>query len=180
MRALVLVGLTLLLSACQTFQGNQASPYFVVPKGSTLTLNRDLSIPPDRPGVYLQLGKQSDTLGPINQYTPYCRFELRSLSDTPRTVRPEKFMITRVHQETPLAGVPSGFRLARVSSEATGEPAYYIFATLLDLHSDTQPDVYRLDCRHYQYPFVTARHLSVDEIRQALGDTLTLSLPGNR
>jgi hypothetical protein len=46
----------------------------------------------------------------------------------------------------------------------------------MDLHSDTQPDVFRLTCGQWGYPY-DGKHVSVDEMRRALGDVITLHLP---
>ncbi|NNG14194.1 MAG: hypothetical protein HKM22_03455 [Gammaproteobacteria bacterium] len=52
------------------------------------------------------------------------------------------------------------------------------YMTVLYLHSDRQPDVFRMTCQHWEAPS-DAQHLTIKQIRQALGDLFTLKLARN-
>jgi hypothetical protein len=170
-----------LLTACQTtaYEGNENSPYYQVPVGSRLTLNRDLAIPANQAGVYLQ-GGQVVPQAQVNMYHPHCKFELRRVPDTALTVRPDEFVITRAVQNEQhsvraplqLAAGP-GFRATRAQED--GGPTVQAYVTRLNLRSERQPDVLRLNCGQWGYPPHT-EHVSIQQIRKALGEVCTLKI----
>ena len=49
------------------------------------------------------------------------------------------------------------------------------YVTLLYLNSDKQKDVYRMSCQHWE-SVMDDRHLSITQMRQAMGDVFTLQL----
>lgn len=162
-----------LLGACQwPTTPDTRSPYYTVPVGSIVDLRQPVAIPSDKVGIYIQGGQRIS--GQLQAYAPYCRLEVNTLSDTGRTIAPDRFTVTRVRHE--VSYVEAARAVVPVQQDG-GSPPAEIYATLLYLHSDKQPDVRRLRCAHYQYPPVFARHLSIDEIRTALGDIAHLELP---
>src|SRR4051794_28489494 len=101
-----------LIAGCQTasFEGNENSPYYVVPAGSRLTLNQSVTIPPDSASVYIQNGQ---TMGntQVLHYYPFCKFEVYHRGGEAQTVAPDSIVITRVitnEQQDPIvdAGLP--------------------------------------------------------------------------
>lgn len=50
--------ISLLASACQTtITDIENSPYYTIPVGSAITLNREIVLPPDKVSIYLQDGE---------------------------------------------------------------------------------------------------------------------------
>lgn len=180
--------LGLVLAACQTtrYEGDESSPHYAPPVGSRVVLNREVTIPPDQVSVMLQNG-QIVRSGEINTYYPHCKFEVRRRLDTAQTVAPDEFLVTRVERNL-LHSVDAGTALhARVSvgigigigvgGGVNGNgPSVQTYATRMDLRSDRQPDVFRLTCGQWGYPY-DGEHVSANGMRKALGDVLTLRLP---
>lgn len=182
----------LVLAACQTtrYDGDESSPHYAPPTGSRVVLNREITIPFDQVSVMLQNG-QIVRPGEVNTYYPHCKFEVRQRLDIAQTVKPDEFVVTRVTRDL-LHSVDAGSVLhARVSvgigigigvggsGGGMDGPSVQTFATRMDLHSDTQPDVFRLTCGQWGYPN-DGEHVSVNGMRKALGDVLTLRLPAPR
>lgn len=175
----------LLLAACQTtrHEGDESSPYYVVPAGSTLTLHRELTIPAEQVGIFLQHGEVKPATQ-INWYRPHCKFELRDLADSARRVQPDTFVITRATQEI-LHSVRAPVRVAArigvgigitIGGVDDGSPSHQTYATRMDLKSERQPQVFRLTCGHWEEP-ARATHLSIREMRSTLGQVFTLTIP---
>ncbi len=185
MRRVAGLALVLLLAGCQTttYQGNENSPYYLVPTGSRLVLNRAITVPANDVGVYIQNGKVAKSFWNVKSHYPYCAFDLRKRLETPQTVQPDEFTITRVTQETVYSVHADFTRLARlpfvhVADADQGDGASYeIYATVMTLRSERRPDVQRLTCAQWQYPPLQ-RHVTINEMRKTLGGLFTLRLPG--
>jgi hypothetical protein len=150
----------------------------LAPAGSKLVLNRDIQIPPLSLKIYVQAGQL--TYSP-NQYYPYCRFSVREVKPHAQRVQADEFQITRSWQVRDLFATLSTVpMLAAIFSGGgqDGKPSPITFGTEMDLRSADQPDVFRLMCGHLQDPNLTARYLTVAQVREALGDVFTLRIPG--
>lgn len=189
--------LALALVACQTTShvGDEDSPYYVVPVGSRVILNRQLTIPPDRAGVFLQDGQvvAPGYTGQLRSYYPHCKFEVRRPMPTAQTINPDEFVVTRVSRQwasavdsgmlqyaavnrdmlRPVAAKDGRRRVA--DSDQDSGPNIRAFVTTMELGSDRQPHVARLVCAQWGYPHED-RHVTIKEIRRALGDLATLRL----
>jgi hypothetical protein len=175
-RLLLIISLT--LGACQTTPPQDAnSPRFAPPVGWTLQLNQSLTVPARASRIYFQGGKSYAAPGVISfsavdQYYPNCYLQMRSPVAEPRQLQPDIFRIERVRrtedwvQSRPLEVAMAGmFRISGTGMQ--------IYSTVLDLHSDRQPDVWRLSCQQWDEPY-DANHVTVNQIRKALGDIFTL------
>ena len=184
----ILLLLSLTLAACQYVPPRDInSPFFSPPAGSQLRLTRPLTIPANDAGVFIQYGKPQYSVWQPDQYYPNCDFELRTRASHERVVEPDTFTVTRTVREIENVMLPP----AVVASHDTGNGApdeNYMTAhdtgngapnenymTVLYLHSDKQPDVFRMTCQHWEAP-IDAQHLTIKQIRQALGDLFTLTL----
>jgi hypothetical protein len=176
---------SLLLVSCQTaaYEGNENSPFYLVPAGSTLTLTRTLTIPANRLAVFLQ-GGEIVASGGINQYYPHCKFELQRRLDTAQTVQADSFEIIKVTQEIGHSVTLDGLKLAGVSigiginigSRGDGDGAsLQTYSTRMTLRSARQPEVFRLSCGQTALPH-EGQHVSINEMRKALGGIFTLDL----
>jgi len=179
-KALLVLSLTALLAACQTmsYQGNERSPYFVVPNDSRVVLTQQLTIAAEEVAVYTQDGRVLP-FAEVNKYHPHCKFELYTRRNATRTVAPDEFVVTRALQEETASAAAGALRYARlrlavIGDEPGGAPLRS-FTTRMYLHSDKQPDVYRLSCAQWGYPPFD-RHVTIEEIRRALGGVITLQV----
>jgi len=176
------VGAALFVTGCQTvsYQGNENSPYYVVPADSRLVLEHELTISGDHAAAYIQ-GGQVRSYRDVNPYYPYCKFEVRTRQDTAQTIQPDDFAVTRAFQETPptVQNEPQRFdgraRLVRVSAQDSEGVSATVFATTMWLRSDRQPDVSRMTCAQWGYPPLDG-HLSIAQIRKTLAGLFTLKI----
>ncbi len=176
------LALTLLVFfyGCESFiKRDVDSPFYKVPSGSTLILHSsDVAIPANRLKIYLQNGN----LGyGTNRYYPFCKFELRQAKKQSQLITPDRFIITRTRRVVDYfvgLNLDSQHLFASISlkSSNNGKPSPRIYGTQMDLRSANQPQVFRLTCGHLQDPNITARHLSINQIREALGAVFTLQL----
>lgn len=154
------------------------SPHTRVPVGSRLVLTQPLTIPPRAVATYIQDGRALN-YGAVDRYYPHCKFELYDLADERRTVAPDTFTVTRVVRDTLEVQAPTLQRFAAVAGgfagfgEDGGAPIALENQTILYIESSRQPGVYRLTCNYWDQPF-ESRHLTINEIRTALGDLIRL------
>jgi len=164
-----------LLSACGNSPTlrDENSQFFSVPLGSTFTLNRELTIQPDQTSVYLQNGK-IELVSNVDFYRPHCKFELFTISEQARVVEPDTFVVTRIVDQR--EDVATQWPLYAGLGMAVGDgPIHLTFSTTMYLESRIQPDVFRMNCKQWDWPN-TGDFLSINQMRQALGDYFTLTL----
>lgn len=158
------------------------SPYYAYPAGFTLRLNQPLTVPAEAATVRLQFGRTVPSNG-VQEVEPHCIFELDTVRDTPQTVVPQDMQVTAVRRSiSTFAGMPVwpwvgvGFR--RVGLHDDGGPSHIYYKTEFRLTSRAQPEVRSLTCQSNQMApgIAIMRHLTLPEIRQALGDWFTLRL----
>jgi hypothetical protein len=135
--------------------------------GTLLDLHRDLTIPPDPAGVFIQ----GTPIGDRDRYDAACRLEIRSVEAIPRTVRADRFTVVRVVRDWErFSQRETGVRRVRLDYDG---PALLRFSTALYLHSDRQPDVFRRVCSHLQDSAQNPRYLTAAEIRTTLAPVVT-------
>ena len=164
-----------LLSACDNSLAvrDENSQFFSVPLGSTFTLNREITIQPDQTSVYLQNGSIV-LVRDVDFYRPHCKFELFTISEQARVVDPDTFVVTRIvdQREDVSTEWP---RYAALGMSGVDGPVHLTYSTTMYLESRIQPDVFRMNCKQWDWP-ATGEFLSINEMRQALGDYFTLML----
>jgi hypothetical protein len=174
MRHALLVFVPLLLAACPaTYRGNEDSPYYAPPAGSRLILKRELAIPAGSAHVTLQGGRAVNG-SELDQYRPHCLLEVLRVSDSPQTVAADEFRVTRVRQDMSTAMRANVFRVRSLAGD-TGL-TFVNYRTVMDLQSSRQPQVRWLTCQQWGDPALHV-HVSVNEMRKALGDWFTLETP---
>ncbi|HFD79666.1 MAG TPA: hypothetical protein ENK05_04635 [Gammaproteobacteria bacterium] len=149
------LALAVLLAGCQTAATrNPDSPFYMIPSGSKLVLNREIRIPEKQAHVKLQHGR---IVGGVDEYTVNCRFTVKDLG--PSTVKPDTFNITRAEAQLEWEMYPSIMRYYRK----------------IYLRSDKQPDVLNLMCQRWDLPY-GAVNVSVPDMREAVGEYFTFEL----
>jgi hypothetical protein len=155
MKKYLLLLITVALSACSSMQSNDPdSMYFEIPKGSTLSLNKQVTIPASHIHTVIQGGKEIKT-SDKNEYAINCRLDVNKLG--PRSIEPEAFKVTRTEDGTNWISYPSILR----------------FYTEVYLNSDKGTDIIKMVCQ--EYGDQKDRNFTVAEMQQALGDILTFS-----
>jgi len=169
--------LVTLLSGCATAPD-------AVPTGhqGRLVLRQALAIPPDAATVRLQHGRIVPN-NAVQEQDPFCIFEIDTVAPGEQTVRPGAFTITGVSRSVEtFSGMPVGFHpllFRRVAlGDSDGGPSQIYYKTTFRLSAPDQP-VRALACMSNQYmpgnPIM--RHLTLAEIRQALGTWFNLEFP---
>ncbi|VAW51162.1 hypothetical protein MNBD_GAMMA05-1016 [hydrothermal vent metagenome] len=132
------------------------SMFFDIPKGSTLSLNREMSIPMTDTHGIIQAG-QSIKDDDKNDYEINCRLDFKKFG--PRTIEPEKFTITRIED----------------GSNWISQPSILLFYTEIYLTSNKGTDVIKMVCQEYGDQL--DRNFTVAEMQTALGDFITIKYP---
>ena len=177
MKTSLLIFTAFFLAGCQSYQerafpDREDSPFVYIPVNSKLVLNEAAEIPANMGRVYLQDGEFRDQKL-VDLYYPNCSFESRKVLPAAQIIQPDSFIITKVYKFDDWS---KRFRtrpaaLYFLSDGASPEP----WSTLLYLSSEKQPDIYRMTCEHWEEP-TDANHLSIRQIRKALGKKVTLHL----
>ncbi len=194
---ILFIGIGLLMACATAPVDKEDTSYYLPPLGSTLVVNQSFEIRANKASAWFQGGRQRP-FSEVDQYYPNCKFELRTLSDMPRTVKPGRFTITRIVQEVdvmlwPVRVASADNRLAGVSigmgaghgahvgvgvgighgtSASLGPDPY---ATLFYLQSAEQPDVFRLTCMHWEELY-EARYLTMREMRSTVSDVMMFEI----
>ncbi|NOQ88110.1 MAG: hypothetical protein GQ550_04230 [Gammaproteobacteria bacterium] len=155
---------------------DEGSVFYAVPVGSTLVLNQQVNIRGDQVAVYVQNGElmQYDA---VNFYLPNCKFEIYTMSEQPRTVDQDSFEIVKVEDDIESSALQKRTYLAAMDSAmrpgVLDKSYVFNYATMMYLRSEQQKDVYRMTCQHWE-DVMDDRHLSITQMRQAMGDVFTL------
>jgi len=148
MQRIALALIILVLAGCNTAQTRDVnSPYYKIPPGSAIVLNKDLDIPAGEAHIDLQAGSPTTAVG---NYNVSCSFRVRNLG--PATIKADTFTI----------------RETSTSQEWVSRPDIMSFYREFRLNSDRQPDVMKFVCQDWDGP-MTGRPVSVPEMQKAVG-----------
>lgn len=178
MKKILLLCCAMLLWGCGTPDAyGPETPYYRFPAGSRFVLERALEIPANWATVRIQNGRVA-AFGHVQEHAAHCVFEINTVRAEPQRVEPDTFAIVKVERSMSTLAVQSGFFI-RAAFSGTDRPGQMFYKTIFTLHSERQPGVRWLTCQSDRYAagIVIPDHLTVSEIRQALGDILTLELP---
>lgn len=169
----------MLLTACGINNTkDEGSLFYAVPVGSTLILNHDITIRGNQVAIFVQNGELMQ-YREVDFYSPNCKFEIYAMSDQPRTVNQDSFGIIKVIDEIDTAEIKRSTYLAALDAGMTLSyfDASFVFnyATVMYLQSEQQTDVFRIACQHWE-DIVDDDHLTVTQMRQAMGDVFTLEI----
>ena len=150
----------LIIASCQSMHSNDPNSLgFSIPKGSTLSLNKKLTIPNNDTHSVIQYGKET-TDNDRHDYDVNCRFDVKEFG--PRTIEPEDFKVTRTEDGQNWISQPSILR----------------FYTEIYLSSDKGTDVIKMVCQ--EYGDQTDYHFTVKEIETTLGGYFSFTFPDNK
>lgn len=144
-----------------------------------LVLHQALTIPAGAATVRLQYGRATAS-NAVQEQDPFCIFEIETVSDSPQSVAPGTFPITAITRSvTTFSGMPVvGFFTSFADQDNSPSQIYY--KTVFRL-ADARGSARALSCMSDQNapgiaPFM--RHLTLAEMRAALGQGFTLELHG--
>jgi hypothetical protein len=178
MKNILLLCLAALLWSCDTPRTyGPETPYYRFPADSRLVLNHALEIPAGRATARIQNGRVA-VFGHVQEHQPHCIFEIHTVKAEAQRVEPDTFSIVKVERSTSTLAVQPSFFI-RAAFADTDRPGQLFYKTIFTLRSERQPGVRWLSCQSDQYAagISIPRHLTVSEIRLALGDIFTLELP---
>jgi len=145
--ALTLIAIA--LAGCNTAQTRDVnSPFYKVPIGSEIILNKDLDIPEGQAHISLQDGIPNTGVG---NYNVSCTFNVRNLG--PSTIKAGTFTV----------------RETSPGQEWVSQPNIMRFYRQFRFTPDSQPDVLNFVCQDWDGPML-GRPISVPEMRKAVGD----------
>lgn len=132
---------------------------FSIPKGSMMSLNKPLSISASDTHGVIQDGKDIND-DDRNDYAINCRLDFKKFG--PRTIEPEKFIVTRTED----------------GQNWISQPAIMRFYTEVYLSSKKDTDIIKMECQ--EYGDGTDRNFTVAEMQRALGDFISFTFNENK
>ncbi|HWR76505.1 MAG TPA: hypothetical protein VN283_04765 [Thiobacillus sp.] len=177
------IGLVLLLGGCAGLESpNPASPYYVYSSGWTVQLNQPLTIPPDAATVRLQYGRIVPR-NSVQEHDPFCVVELATVRAEPQTLQPGRFEVWRVTRSVSTIAAAASPLIKAAYVDDDGDPTFLYYITEFRLRDAAQPNLRGMTCAWNQMAPGNRglmRHLTLDEIRHALGGWMTLIPPKER
>lgn len=151
---------------------DQNSYLYSVPEGSTLTLNKEITIPANLARRFFQNGNPVLKKN-INIYYPHCSLLMNTLVDYDRIIQPTSFEIYRVMDDHELAQRYI-YYASNVMMDMDG-PSIVGYASYYYLRSASVPDVRSLECVQWNDP-ANVEYLSINEVKKSLGEYFTLTI----
>ncbi len=180
---LILLGLVAVGGCGSLNSPDPVSPYYAYPPGWTVQLNQVLPIDPGAATVRLQYGRIVPRNG-VQEQDPFCIMEVNTLNNQVQLLQPGRFEVVQVTRSISsiTAVAPSPLLKARHVYD-DGTPSFLYYITEFRLHDPARPDVRSLRCAWDQMApgnRALMRHLTLGEMRGALGGWITLIPPAER
>lgn len=163
----------------------QGDSRYAIPAGSALVLNEAIELPGRGDLLYIQHGRTL-RFGGVQEVYPHCYVETRQRPEGPLTVAPTTFTITGVARSFHYTWLPPGGQGGLMPAAGGGDGAggglsQWFYVTRMSLRpAEPAVDVYRLTCLADRLdasgPETERHHLTVAQIREALGDIFTLEI----
>ena len=191
MNKLLLLLLVISTTSCNlSMQHESVSIKELLPVGSMLNLTRNLTIPAGRSYIYLAEGKVArlKNFNTVDIYEPYCMFHLKQEADYAREIKPDQFEITKIVEwERDYASRNfmkvssnsySAYGFINMAGGNDGGPSIVMYATILSLHSVSQPEVKEMVCGHWDDQH-KIEPLTLEEMKTALGNLIVIKTKKN-
>ncbi|MDH5611294.1 MAG: hypothetical protein OEY66_02400 [Gammaproteobacteria bacterium] len=163
----------LILSACSSNPVKDPDSHlYSVTVGSTLTLNKEITIPANLARGYFQNGK-AVLKNEIDLYHPHCSLLMNTLVDYERIIKPTVFEIYKVEDDHDYVQLPV-YVASRLLTNIDG-PAVIAYASIYYLRATDNVDVRSLECAQWDDP-VNVEYLSINEVKKSLGEYFSLQL----
>lgn len=161
----------------------------LLPPGSILRLTQIVEIPADRSFIYIANGQVMPlkNYNTVDIYRPYCMFRLYKEASQPRQVMPGQFDVTKIVEWNAYYGDLNTRKFTNAASNKhrfiksgsvnydDAGPSTVMYATIISLRSDKQPEVKELVCGHWDY-FGIVEPLTLQEMKIALGDLIRIEV----
>jgi hypothetical protein len=175
------IGLVVALTGCAGLESpDPASPYYAYSSGWVVQLNRPLTIEPGAATVRLQYGSIVPR-NSVQEHDPFCVAELETVRAEPQTLQPGRFEVWKVIRSvSPITAAAKSPLIKARGGDGDGDPSFLYFITEFRLHDPGQPNLRSVRCAWNQMApgnRMLMRHLTLDEIRWALGDWMSLIPP---
>ena len=107
----IFIGVATVISSCATGPVDpEHSIFYKIPVGSSLVLNKEMTIPAEKLSVFIQNGTVK-SFRDVEKYDPYCKFEVRTKRSSDVVIKPDSFIIYRyTTDENVVQNYPSPFR----------------------------------------------------------------------
>jgi len=149
------------LSACNTPASNDpTSAYFEIPLSTKITLLKSVTIAANSAHINFQ-GGEIKSIKSINQYQPFCRFEVNRLSESSQQVKANTYQSVRIRSDYNVVSMPD-VRL------------YY---TEFILSSDKDKNVRSLNCGQWSTATDASTYLSIKQMQDSVGGYMRIQLP---
>ncbi|MEJ1298237.1 MAG: hypothetical protein RNU03_17985 [Candidatus Sedimenticola sp. (ex Thyasira tokunagai)] len=179
-----ILGAVILQGCATTTTYDPSSRWYHPPVGSVVQLHEDLVIVPRHTRVYLQDGEVWG-YSQVDMVYPFCNFEVRERKPTQaQTIKADHFTVTRVEEGSVLVVEREPVQLA--SAEMRNRFRHWIIwkdgprgINRFRHHwlgSDSQHNVMRLTCYGGKSEESEAQLPTLEEIRQVLGNKVTIHL----
>lgn len=160
MKAIIIFSLISFINACTIVQS-----YSEIKPGDTLLIKKTLAIPANSARIIIQNG-HIVTASQIQTYHPRCWFISRTIKSTPQVILTGQFLISHIRQTFEIVHRNSSGHI--LASLVTSDATAIEYFTEMSIHSDSQPNINRLICSHWEDPY-DPEHLTLAEINNALG-----------
>lgn len=158
----IIIFLSLIIQSCTTVES-----YSDIVAGNILVVTKSLVIPAGKARVTIQYGKVASVTA-VEVYHPRCWFVSRVIKNEAQIINAGEFRITKVREVYESVQRTTGFPFAGLSLVSSSSPTADEYFTEMDIVSDTQPNITRLICSHWEDPN-DAKHLTLKQINTALG-----------
>jgi len=191
-RLCLLLFISSLVSSCSLPPYNPNSVKNLVRVGSSLRSLQPIEIPAGKRYVYIAGGKimPFKNYNTVDIYKPYCEFTLREATDEAREVQPDKFVITKIVEWENYYSKRNGMMYAAAGGpnvdirtgaqtrigigmwESDG-PSLIMYATIISLRSDNQPQVKEMVCGHWDEAG-KVEAITLEQLKSALGQLFVI------
>lgn len=160
-KLIALMAILLFVSACNTpASRDPASQYYEIPLATKISLLKPVTIPANTAHIFFQGGAVT-TPKETNQYHAFCRFEVRKISKTIQSIKPDTYTLKRIRSDFDVVSMPD-LRL------------YY---TKFWLSSAKDTNVLYLKCGQWSKPDDMSTYLTIKQMQDTVGNYMRIELP---